>query len=97
MVFFAISTTSDPTGNWTTFSFALPAPGGNQGMVADSPTLGVSDDKVTLAWSDFLDPGVAPCVSPGPFCYFAQEIKVIDKGQLLAGNSNPATATIFMK
>jgi hypothetical protein len=94
MVFFAISNTSDPTSTWTTFSFTLPAPGGNTGMVADLPTLGVSDDKVTLAWSDFFDPGVAPCVAPGPFCYFEQEIKVIDKGQLLAGNSNPATSTI---
>ena len=93
-VFFAISSTSDPTGTWMTFAFTLPAPGSNPDVIADGPTLGVSDDKVTLAWSDFLTPGTAPCVTPGPFCYFEQEIWVIDKGQLLAGNPNPARAQV---
>src|SRR3989442_5738000 len=93
-VIFAISSTSDPTGTWMTFAFTLPAPGSNPDVIADGPTLGVSDDKVTLAWSDFLTPGTAPCVTPGPFCYFEQEIWVIDKGPLLAGHPNPARAQV---
>src|SRR5438105_13133059 len=38
-VFFAISTTSDATARWSTYSFGLHAPGGHWGIIPDSPNL----------------------------------------------------------
>ena len=81
-IFFGISSSSDPTSTWKIFQFLLPAPGSNPSVLADQPTLGVSHDKVTIAWSDFFPSGVAPCP---PSCFLGQEAVVVDKGQLLAG------------
>ena len=81
-VFFAVSSSSDPTGTWKTFAVAA-------GLLTDTPVLGVSQDKVVLAWSDYYAPGFAPCVVNGPPCFAGQDAAVIDKGQLLAGMANP--------
>jgi len=84
-VFLAVSSSSDPTSTWKTFALNPST------LLTDAPVLGVSQDKVVLAWSDFFPPGFAPCDVSGPPCFVAQEAVVIDKGQILAGAATPAT------
>ena len=85
-VFLAVSSGSDPTGTWYTFHLNPADP------LTDAPVLGVSHDKVVLAWSDFLPAGPPACgVAPGPPCFVGQEALVIDKAPILTGVGNPIT------
>lgn len=70
-----VSKGSDPLGG---FSFYPLAPTAN-GELHDQPKVGVSDDKVVIAWDDFM---------PGSV-YVGSEAWVLQKSALLASSSAP--------
>jgi IPT/TIG domain-containing protein/uncharacterized protein DUF5719 len=70
----AVSQTSDPTGVWYIYTVLS-----QTAVIQDQPSLGTSDDKVTVAFTDY---GL-PC---NPLCSFlGQEVWVLQKSDLLAG------------
>ena len=73
----AVSTSSDPTGTWDVFSVAS-----STSELFDQPRLGLSDDKVTLAWDDYALPGETVA---------GEEVWVLQKSDLVAGTA-PASA-----
>jgi hypothetical protein len=75
-VYVLVSRTSTLQGGFYKFKFAQTA----NGELHDQPKLGVSDDKVTLTWDDFL---------PGSV-FAGSEIWVLDKAALLSGRRSPA-------
>jgi hypothetical protein len=44
----AVSTTSDPTGNWYVLLLAS-----RTGVIGDQPMIGVNSDKVVISWNDY--------------------------------------------
>ncbi|HET9079749.1 MAG TPA: hypothetical protein VFO01_04440 [Trebonia sp.] len=44
----AVSATSDPTGEWFTYTVQS-----NAGVISDQPMVGVCDDKVVMSWNNF--------------------------------------------
>lgn len=78
----AVSDTSDPRGNWSVY-----IAGSNTSNVQhDRPTLGYTNDKVTLTWNNF------DLVAPGkPF--LGEQTVVVNKADLLAGAASVSLAT----
>jgi hypothetical protein len=89
VVFLAVSQNSDPTGTW--YRFALP-PRPAYAVLPDQPELGISDDKVALAWGDYRPPGCDP-THPTNFCFAGQEIWILQKSELIA---NAVTSTYVL-
>jgi hypothetical protein len=76
----AVSDTSDPTGHWTVSSYTAPG-------CADQPRLGLADGVVVLGADIFQN-----CESEGSAAS-GSELWIINKAQLLAGSTSPATVT----
>jgi hypothetical protein len=72
----AVSTSGDPTGTWNIYAAA------QSSLLHDQPKLGVSTDKVAIAWNDFLN---------GSF-FEGATTWVLQKSPLLAGSPAPGTA-----
>jgi IPT/TIG domain-containing protein len=70
----AVSLSSDPGGGWRTYGMVTD-------VLPDQPKLGISADKVVIAWNDFS------C----PTCFVGQETQVIEKADLLAASDTPAS------
>ncbi len=97
----AVSTTSDPTKTWYTYtvapSNATGCANGTLGTLHDQPRLGVSDDKVVLAWDDYLAEGldtILGCIVT-QFQYTGAETWVIDKGQLMSAQIRQPCCVAF--
>jgi hypothetical protein len=76
----AVSDTSDPTGHWTISSYKAPG-------CADQPRLGLADGLVVLGADIFRN-----CEGEGS-ATSGSELWIINKAQLLAGSTDPATTT----
>ena len=76
-IYVAVSATSDPTGSWTTYSGDF-----SSDVLHDQPKVGVSADKLVMAWNDFLD---------GAF-FEGGVIWVIQKSDLLEASSSVAVS-----
>lgn len=76
----AVSASPDPTGGWTLSSY--PAPG-----CADQPRLGIADGTVVLG-ADIFQNCEAENSEPS-----GSELWIVNKAQLLAGSTSPASAT----
>jgi len=72
----AVSTSSDPTGTWHIYKAAQST------LLHDQPKLGVSTDKVAIAWNDFL----------GTSFFEGATTWVLQKSPLLTGSPAPGTA-----
>lgn len=72
----AVSTGSLPTGTWNIYKAA------QSSLLHDQPKLGVSTDKVAIAWNDFLN---------GSF-FQGATTWVLQKSPLLTGSPAPGTA-----
>src|SRR5712691_1564987 len=70
------SASSDPTGNWYTYSFKT------SGYCPDQPILGVNDDKVMVSANDFL-PGSKGCSGT----FVGLQYWIFNKSQMLTGAS----------
>jgi hypothetical protein len=76
----AVSDTSDPTGHWTISSYRAPG-------CADQPRLGLADGLVVIGADIFQN-----CQGEGSPAS-GSELWIINKAQLLAGSTSPATTT----
>jgi hypothetical protein len=77
-VYLAVSQSSDPTGTWTRQGLKT-----TSAVLLDQPKVGTSDDKITLAWSEWVNP---PCDQQATFaCFTGEEFSVVDKADMLAG------------
>jgi len=75
----AVSTSSAPTSSpadWLHFTVAS----NSGGTIYDQPKLGVTSDKVVITWSDFAGASLP-----------AEEIWVVEKGDLIAGTATAAS------
>jgi len=72
----AVSTSADPTGTWNIYAAA------QSSLLHDQPKLGVSTDKVAIAWNDFL----------GTSFFEGATTWVLQKSPLLTGPPAPGTA-----
>jgi IPT/TIG domain len=72
----AVSTSGDPAGTWKIYAAA------QSSLLHDQPKLGVSTDKVAIAWNDFLS---------GSF-FEGATTWVLQKSPLLTGSPAPGTA-----
>jgi hypothetical protein len=83
-LYLAMSQSSDPTGLW-----AVQSLGGTNRALIERPTLGTSDDKVTVAWSMWLQPG---CDPSGNACLIGEFFSVLDKVDVMGGAGFQYTA-----
>jgi hypothetical protein len=74
-VFLAVSSSNDPTSSWNSYTIAE-----KTGVIMDQPMIGVSDDKVVVAWNDYTG-------TNGDFggTFTGQETWVEQKSDLLSG------------
>ncbi len=72
----AVSTSGDPAGTWKIYAAA------QSSLLHDQPKLGVSTDKIAIAWNDFLN---------GSF-FEGAATWVLQKSPLLTGSPAPGTA-----
>jgi hypothetical protein len=80
--YIAVSTTSDPAGDWDRFVLAT-----HSAVVTDQPMIGVDSDKVVVSWNDFSG---SPPATP---TFTGQETYVLQKSDLL--NHVAPAAAIF--
>jgi len=78
-VYVAVSQTSDPTGTW-----AKQALKSTSAVLIDQPKVGTSDDKITLAWSEWVKPGCDPQF-PAFACFIGEVFSVVEKADMLGG------------
>jgi hypothetical protein len=81
--YLAISSTSDPTGNWVTYTIASSSTGG----ITDQPMTGVCNDKVVVAWNSYT-------VSGTTATYNGAVAEVFDKQALLGTGSVSETSLV---
>lgn len=79
-IMLAVSRTSDPTGGWYVNSLET----SSNPITLDQPKVGIGSDKVVVTW-DGYSCGSTTCVPSG------QEIKVLEKSDLLAGGTVRST------
>jgi IPT/TIG domain len=72
----AVSTSGDPTGTWNIYAAA------QSSLLHDQPKLGISTDKVAIAWNDFQ----------GTSFFEGATTWVLQKSPLLTGSPAPGTA-----
>src|SRR5262249_19323920 len=77
----AVSQTSDPTGVW--YEYVVKS--NSSGVLYDQPKLGVSDDKIAIAWDDYGN---------GATTLLGQETWILDKAQAMAGTSTTETSLL---
>ena len=82
VVFVGISKTSDPAGGFFFYSLAQTS----NGELHDQPKIGVSDDKVVVAWNDFCCGALLPL-------FIGAETWVLEKSTLLTGAPTPYVGT----
>jgi len=75
-LYIAVSTTSDPSGSWLTYTL-----GSGTGVIPDQPKPGVSSDKVVVSWNDYSGS------SPSTVVFSGQETWVLQKSDLVSGAS----------
>jgi hypothetical protein len=77
IVYIAVSQGSDPTA-WTVWTVK-----GTSRVATDRPTVGTSDDKLTISWAEWAAP---PCQSQTTdLCFAGQVIAVLQKSDLVSG------------
>jgi hypothetical protein len=81
-VLLAVSTSNDPTGNWSGYTITE-----QSGVLMDQPMIGVSDDKVVIAWNDYTGTN-----SDSGGTFTGQETWVEQKSDLLTGVAVHATS-----
>ena len=82
----AVSQSSDPTSSWTRWQVKTAAQ-----VLIDQPSVGTSDDKVTIAWAEAVPP---PCQNQTTYyCFTGQFIAVLQKSDLLSSGAPSTYAT----
>gem|GEM_PF-3007790 len=72
MTFLAVSDSSDPLGQWTTYEVDSMA-----GVITDQPKIGESNDKVVMSWDDYDATGK----------WLGQETWVLERSDLLSAQA----------
>jgi hypothetical protein len=78
-VYLAVSQSSDPTGTWAKQALKI-----TSAVLLDQPKVGTSDNKITLAWSEWIKPGCDPNYPTYP-CFVGEVFSVVDKIDMLTG------------